>query len=80
MRDHKKFYLVLDDDETWSMDGYIVLDESLTEKQREDCRACDASVFKTQGIPRITIDELIEVLDAAGLWKTIVEELAHANK
>lgn len=69
------FYVVLDDDETWSMDGYIVLDASLTKDQRDDLRAGDSKVFKYEAIPFISIAELIEMLDNAGLWDRVVEEL-----
>lgn len=69
------FYVVLDDDETWSMDGYVVLDASLTKDQRDDLRAGDNKVFKYEAIPFISIAELIEMLDNAGLWDRVVEEL-----
>lgn len=75
---NNNFYVVLDDDETWSMDGYIVLDASLTQGQRDDLRAGD-KVFKYEGVPFISIDELIEMLDKAGLWERIVEELTEGK-
>lgn len=74
MRKREKFYVVLDDDETYSMDGYIVLDGSLSQAQRDDLEAGD-KVFKYEGVPFISIDELIEMLELAGLWGRILEEL-----
>lgn len=68
------FYVVLDDDETYSGDGYIVLRDSLTEQQIAEVQAGE-KVFKTQGIPFITIDQMIALLEDAGLWDRVVEEL-----
>lgn len=74
-RSNNNFYVVLDDDETWSCDGYIVLDASLTKEQRDEVHEGASKVFKYEAVPFISIDELIEMLDNAGLWETIVEEL-----
>ena len=74
-RKNNRFYVVLDDDETYSGDGYIVLDASLTRAQRGNLESGE-DIFKSHSAPPcISIVDMIETLDKAGLWDRMVEEL-----
>ena len=68
-------YIVLDDDETWSTEAYIVPEEVLTKNQKERIEECDSKVFKNDSVPCIHIETMVQMLKDAGLWRGVVAEM-----
>lgn len=77
-------YIVLDDDETWSTEAYVIPDEALTPEQEERVGECDSKVFKNDEIPRVSVNYMVRVLKLAGMWDEIMgdakAEMAERNK
>lgn len=72
-------YIVLDDDETWSTEAFIIFEEVLNDEEKERISESDSKVFKNPNIPRISVCKLIETLKRTGLWPELVKKLHHAG-
>jgi hypothetical protein len=68
-------YIVLDDDETWSTEAYVVPEEILTDEQKGRIEECDSKVFKNDSVPCIYIETMVQMLKDAGLWRGVLAEM-----
>ncbi len=75
MENTLKFYVVLDDCETFTENGFIVFDEDLSTEQRERVEDCDGKVFKDPSLRRIELNDLLSRLQASGLLEQIMNEM-----
>lgn len=77
----RNHYVVLDDDETWTIESgaFVVPSVFITPEVLEDLEHGDSKAFKND-IPRISVEMLIDKLERAGLWNTIVDELIEEGK
>ena len=73
-------YIVLDDDETWSGEAFIILEEDLTDDEKDLVDECDSKVFKNCRAPGISINRLVEALKSAGIWEDTVECLRQSPR
>ncbi len=72
-------YIVLDDDETWSTEAFIIFEEVLNDEEKQRIFESDSKVFKNPSVPRISVCKLIETLKRSGLWVELIEKLHHPH-
>jgi len=81
MSQEESHYVVFEDGETWTSEysAFIVPSRFISSEMAAAIADNETKVFKNK-TPRISVEMLIDTLERAGLWDTIVDELIEEER